>query len=69
MQYVWYEEDIVQHYCVVLVGWTFPEIINPSELSSSLPGLQELYDALKDNTCFFKRLEPAEREQRKAEWL
>ncbi|KAJ6570736.1 hypothetical protein B0H10DRAFT_1964571 [Mycena sp. CBHHK59/15] len=50
MQYVWYEEDIVLKYGVILVGWTFPEIVNPSELSTSIPGLQELYDAIKDDT-------------------
>ncbi|KAJ7730225.1 hypothetical protein DFH07DRAFT_781667 [Mycena maculata] len=35
MAYVWYEEDIVQKYGVILMGWTFPELVNPSELSTS----------------------------------
>ncbi|KAJ7500262.1 hypothetical protein B0H11DRAFT_2225808 [Mycena galericulata] len=69
MQYVWYEEDIVQHYSIVLLGWTFPELKNPSELSTSLPALQELHDALKDGTCFFKKLTPEELAVRKADWL
>lgn len=37
MQYVNYEESIVQRYGVVLEGWTFDRFVNPSELSTALP--------------------------------
>ncbi|KAJ7783596.1 hypothetical protein DFH07DRAFT_685027, partial [Mycena maculata] len=69
MQYVWYEEDIVHKYLIVLLGWTFPELVNPSELSTSLPTLQELHNALKEGTCYFKKLTAQELEAHKADWL
>ncbi|KAJ7482798.1 hypothetical protein B0H11DRAFT_2193174 [Mycena galericulata] len=68
MQYVWYEEDIVLKYGIILVGWTFPEIVNPSELSTSLPGLQELYDAIKNDTCKFEKLSSEAKKARRAKW-
>jgi hypothetical protein len=63
MQYVNYEEAIVQRYGVVLEGWTFDRFVNPSELSTALPPLQKLLDALNDGSCKFVKLT---REQRKA---
>ena len=51
MQYSNYKEGIVHRYGVKLVGWTFPVLVSPSELSTSLPALQTLYDALKHDTC------------------
>ncbi|KAJ7765463.1 hypothetical protein DFH07DRAFT_955705 [Mycena maculata] len=69
MQYVWYEEDIVHRYSIVLLGWTFPQLVNLSELSTSLPALQELYDALKEGRCFFKKLTMEELATRKEDWL
>ncbi|KAJ7743273.1 hypothetical protein DFH07DRAFT_750021 [Mycena maculata] len=68
MQYVWYEQDIIQKYSIILVGWTFPELVNPSKLSTSLPALQELHDALKGGKCDFKRLSRDELEKRRATW-
>ena len=63
MQYVNYEEAIVQRYGIVLEGWTFARFVNPSELSTALPPLQKLLDALNDGSCKFVKLT---REQRKA---
>ncbi|KAJ7726207.1 hypothetical protein B0H16DRAFT_1735740 [Mycena metata] len=68
MAYVWYEEDIVHKYGVILVGWTYDEPVNPSELSTSLPGLQKLYDAIKNDSCKFVKLTGEERVQRIADW-
>ncbi|KAJ7753382.1 hypothetical protein DFH07DRAFT_960222 [Mycena maculata] len=68
MQYVWYEEDIVHKHSVILVGWTFPEIVNPSELSSSLAPLQTLYNAIKNDECKFVKLSPLELQARKKKW-
>ena len=56
MNYVNYEEAIVQHYGVLLEGWTFPKFVNPSELSMGLPPLQTMLDALNDGSCKFVKL-------------
>ena len=63
MQYVNYEEDIVQRYGIVLEGWTFARFVNPSELSTVLPPLQKLLNVLNDGSCKFMKLT---REQHKA---
>ncbi|KAJ7284759.1 hypothetical protein C8J57DRAFT_963328, partial [Mycena rebaudengoi] len=67
MAYTWHEEDVVQKYNVVLEGWK-GRFVNPSELSTSLPALRALVDALKDGTCTFRRLLPAEAQARKTAW-
>ncbi|KAJ7797421.1 hypothetical protein B0H14DRAFT_57681 [Mycena olivaceomarginata] len=69
MSWVWYEEDIVHKYSIILVGWTFPELANPSTLSTSLPALQELHDALKNGACRFEKLTPEKLADRKKNWL
>ena len=51
-------------YGVALQGWTHPSFVNPSELSTSLPALQQLLDAIKSGKCQFVKLTA---EQRKAE--
>jgi hypothetical protein len=56
MQYVNYEEAIVQCYGVVIEGWTFDKFINLSELSTSIPPLKTLLDALNDGRCKFIKL-------------
>jgi hypothetical protein len=56
MQYVNYEEAIVQRYGVVLEGWTFDRFVNPSELSTAIPPLQILLDALNNGSCKFIKL-------------
>ena len=63
MNYVNYEEAIVQRYGALLEGWTFPKFVNPSELSTGLPPLQTLLDALNNGSCKFVKLS---REERKA---
>ena len=62
MQYVNYDEAIVQCYRVILEGWTFNRFVNPSEFSTSIPPLQTLLDALNNGSCKFTKLT---REQRK----
>jgi hypothetical protein len=67
MQYVDYEDKIVQRYGIELVGWTYEKFINPSELSTSLLGLQELLDAINNGTCKFVKLTVLQlRERRQA---
>ncbi|KAJ7433568.1 hypothetical protein FB451DRAFT_1419633, partial [Mycena latifolia] len=56
--YVNYEEDCVHMYGYKLVGWTYSELVNPSEMSTSLPALQKLHDALKSDDCRFEKLSP-----------
>jgi len=60
MHYVQNHKEIVQRYKVKLVGWTHPTFANPSELSTSLPPLQILLDAIKSGQCKFVRLTPEE---------
>ncbi|KAJ7062973.1 hypothetical protein B0H15DRAFT_958756 [Mycena belliarum] len=54
--YVNYEEDCVHKYGYRLVGWTYGELVNPSEMSTSLPALEKLRDALRDDECHFEKL-------------
>ena len=61
MQYVNYERDIVLRHGIELRGWTHPVWANPSELSTSLPPLQGLLDAIKTGNCKFVRLTREER--------
>jgi hypothetical protein len=65
MHYVDYEEKIVQRYGIELVGWTYEKFVNPSELSNSLPGLQQLLDAINDGTCKFVKLTPLQLSKRR----
>ena len=52
MHYADYEEKVVQRYGVELIGWTYKKLVNPSELSTSLPGLRKLLEAI--NTGSYK---------------
>jgi hypothetical protein len=65
MYYVDYEEKIVQRYGIELVGWTYEKFVNPSELSTSLPGLQQLLDAINNGTCKFVKLTPLQLSERR----
>ena len=69
MHYTRYEEEIVQRYGIELQGWTYEEIINLSLLSSSLPPLKTLLDALMAGTCKFVKLSASERKEREAAYM
>lgn len=69
MKYIWYKEDIVQRYGIELRGWTFEKIMNPTLLSSSLPPLMALRDALVAGTCKFVKLTAAQRKEREAAYM
>ncbi|KAF8230803.1 hypothetical protein L208DRAFT_1209687, partial [Tricholoma matsutake] len=60
MQYANYKEAIVQRYGIELQGWTYNKLINLSELSTSVPPLQKLLDAIKTRDCKFIKLTPDE---------
>ncbi|KAI0702842.1 hypothetical protein BC835DRAFT_1303302 [Cytidiella melzeri] len=61
MNYVNFEEQIVQRYGLAIVGWPANvHFVNPSDLSDSLPPLQGLCDALTNGSCKFVRLTAAE---------
>jgi len=64
ISYTDFEEKIVLRYGVDIVGYTYDNFVNPSELSSSLPPLKALLDALNDNTCKFIKLTSSERKER-----
>lgn len=68
MQYVKYEPDIVLRHGIVLEGWTHPTFANPSELSTSLPPLQTLLNAITNGTCKFVTLSREERMKREDEY-
>ena len=67
MHYSDYEEKIVQRYGIELVGWTYEKFVNPSELSTSLPGLQRLLDAINNGTCKFVKLTALKLSERRQE--
>ncbi|KAJ7690882.1 hypothetical protein B0H17DRAFT_1134149 [Mycena rosella] len=68
MQYMFYTEEIVLRYNVVLVGWTADKFCNPSELSSSILVLTTLRDAIKSGECKWVKVSAADMKIRRAEW-
>lgn len=64
MQYVNYEEAIVQRYGIELQGWTYDKFVNPSELSTSLPLLRKLLTAIDTGSCKFVKLTAEELRKR-----
>jgi hypothetical protein len=64
MQYVNYEEAIIQRYGIELQGWTYDKFVNPSELSTSLPLLRKLLNAIDTGDCKFVKLTAEERRKR-----
>ncbi|KAJ7087533.1 hypothetical protein B0H15DRAFT_949910 [Mycena belliarum] len=68
MQYMFYTEDIVLRFGVVLIGWTAEKFCNPSELSSSVAVLTTLRDAIKSGACKWVKLTATELKERKAQW-
>jgi hypothetical protein len=66
MNYVRFEDLIVQRYSIDLVGWPANvKFVNPSEMSDSLAPLQELNTALSNGTCKFVALSPTEQRARR----
>ncbi|CAK5272792.1 unnamed protein product [Mycena citricolor] len=68
MQYVHYREDIVVGLGVELRGWTAGDIVNPSNLSTSVKVLVELRDALVSGDAHWAKLTREERKERRQEW-
>lgn len=68
MSYKNYEADIIVKYGVELQGWTHPTWQCPAKLSTSLPPLRTLLDALISSQCHFVRLSKTEHAARKAEY-
>ena len=67
MHYSDYEEKIVHRYGVELINWTYEKLVNPSELSSSLPGLCQLLDAINTGSCKFIKLTQTQLKERREE--
>jgi hypothetical protein len=67
MHYADYEEKVVQRYGVELIGWTYEKLVNPSELSTSLPGLRQLLEAINTGSCKFIKLTQDQLKQRREE--
>ena len=68
MQYVNYEEGIIQRYGVELTGWTYEKFVNPSELSTAVEPLRKLVDAINAGDCKFVKLTTEERRERLASY-
>ena len=66
MQYT-HHDELVQKYGVELQGWTFEKLVNPSQLSTSLPGLRCLLDTINNGDCKFVKLSPLEIKKRREE--
>ena len=67
MKYVDYEELVVIKHGVELQGWTFDKFACPSSLSTSLPGLRKLLNAINNGDCKFVKLSPLEIKKRRDE--
>ncbi|PPQ81600.1 hypothetical protein CVT25_013392 [Psilocybe cyanescens] len=65
MHYLRFEEDIVLCYGIDLVGYTYKKLMNPSDLSTSLPPLKALLDSLENGTCKFVKLSAQELKKRR----
>ena len=52
---------------VELIGWTYEKLVNPSELSTSLPGLRTLLEAINTGSCKFIKLTQDQLKQRREE--
>jgi hypothetical protein len=64
MQYVNYEEAIIQHYGIELKGWTYNKFVNPSELSTAVDLLCKLLNAITSRDCKFVKLTGEECQER-----
>ncbi|CAL1708809.1 unnamed protein product [Somion occarium] len=64
MQYIKYEKDIVQRYGIELQGWTHSEWTTPRKMSTSLPPLETLLNALRSDACKFVKLTKAQLDAR-----
>lgn len=67
MKYTEYEELIMLKYGIELQGWTYDKFVCPSLLSTSLPPLQALLDAIENGQCKFIKLTPIEVKKRREE--
>ena len=68
MQYINYEEGIIQRYGVELTGWTYEKFVNPSELSTAVEPLRKLVDAINAGNCKFVKLTTEECRERLASY-
>ncbi|KAH9923874.1 uncharacterized protein B0H18DRAFT_1120218 [Fomitopsis serialis] len=53
MNYLNFERDFIVKQGIDVLGWTHDKFINPSDMSTSLPPLRKLVDALKNGSCKF----------------
>ncbi|KAI0687956.1 hypothetical protein BC835DRAFT_1419558 [Cytidiella melzeri] len=66
MNYVSFEEAIVERFHIILEGWPSGiAFTNPSELSDTLPPLQSVVDALTSGMCKFVRISEAQVQARR----
>ncbi|KAF8236827.1 hypothetical protein L208DRAFT_1215032, partial [Tricholoma matsutake] len=56
MQYINYEEGIIQHYGIEFKGWMYEKFVNQSELSMAVEPLCKLVDTINAGDCKFIKL-------------
>jgi len=66
MNYANYESSIVERYKVKLVGWTYPQLVSPSEIGA-MGDIRKLRDALKSGSCKWVRLSKPQMKQHMAD--
>ena len=57
MNYVNYEDAIVERFKVKLVGWTFKQFVSPTDINT-VQDVRELRNALKNGACHWVQLSP-----------
>ncbi|THH14605.1 hypothetical protein EW146_g5746 [Bondarzewia mesenterica] len=60
MEYVHYQQVIIERYNIKLISWTHEHFKSPSELSNALTPLEDLFNAIVEDCCKFVQLAPRE---------
>ncbi|KAH9831728.1 uncharacterized protein C8Q71DRAFT_726622 [Rhodofomes roseus] len=64
-----FKPDFVVKYGINIFGWTLNKFVNPSEMSTSLPPLRKLVNALKSGLCKFIHLSKTDQKAREAAYF
>ncbi|KAG2032716.1 hypothetical protein BDR03DRAFT_835929, partial [Suillus americanus] len=64
VEFMHYEDCVVQRYLVKLVGWNHPQWVNPSDLKGGIDALEKVAEALSKGTCRFVKITQDEVEER-----
>ncbi|KAG2354911.1 hypothetical protein BDR07DRAFT_1493927 [Suillus spraguei] len=56
VKFTHYEDHVVQHYLIKLVGWAHPQWVNPSDLKGGIDALKKAAMALSLGMCHFFKI-------------